>query len=55
MTFRFNDLASHGDNELPFDGLLGYEFLKTRLIDINFRIGEFYFWPGVVDTLAQNR
>ncbi len=46
MTFRFNDLAGHGDFEVPFDGLLGYEFLKTRPTAINFRARELTIWPA---------
>ena len=46
MTFRFNDLAAHNDNEMPMDGLLGYEFLKTRPTSINFRRRELMVWSG---------
>jgi hypothetical protein len=44
MTFRFNDLAGHGGQPVPFDGLLGYEFLKTRPTAINFRTGQLMLW-----------
>jgi len=45
MTFRFNDIASHNGNTMPMDGLLGYEFLKTRPTAINFRTRELLIWP----------
>lgn len=44
MTFRFNDIAAHSDKALPMDGLLGYEFLKTRPTAINFRRRELLVW-----------
>jgi len=44
MTFRFNDIAGHGGNAMPMDGLLGYEFLKTRPTSINFRRQELTVW-----------
>ncbi len=46
MTFRFNDMASHGGNPMPMDGLLGYEFLKTRPTAINFRTRQLMIWPA---------
>jgi len=46
MTFRFNDIASHNGNSLPMDGLLGYEFLKTRPTAINFRTRKLMIWPA---------
>jgi hypothetical protein len=46
MTFRFNDIAAHGGAPLPMDGLLGYEFLKTRPTAINFRKRELLVWGG---------
>ena len=45
MTFRFNDIAAHSGQTLPMDGLLGYEFLKTRPTAINFRRRELLLWP----------
>ncbi len=45
MTFRFNDLAAHGDHEIPIDGLLGYEFLQTQPVAINFRARQLLLWP----------
>ena len=45
MTFRFNDIAAHSGQTLPMDGLLGYEFLKTRPTAINFRRRELMVWP----------
>jgi predicted aspartyl protease len=45
MTFRFNDIASHNGNSMPMDGLLGYEFLKTRTTAINFRTRKLMIWP----------
>jgi len=44
MTFRFNDIAAHSGNAMPMDGLLGYEFLKTRPTAINFRRRELLVW-----------
>jgi hypothetical protein len=44
MTFRFNDIAAHSDKTMPIDGLLGYEFLKTRPTAINFRRRELLVW-----------
>jgi hypothetical protein len=44
MTFRFNDIAAHGGTPVPMDGLLGYEFLKTRPTAINFRKRELLVW-----------
>jgi len=44
MTFRFNDIAGHGGNTMPMDGLLGYEFLKSRPTSINFRRRELTVW-----------
>jgi hypothetical protein len=46
MTFRFNDIAAHGGKPVPMDGLLGYEFLKTRPTAINFRTRELLVWEG---------
>ena len=46
MEFRFNDMAAHGGKTLPMDGLLGYEFLKTRPTSINFRRRELLVWPA---------
>jgi hypothetical protein len=46
MTFRFNDMASHGGSPMPMDGLLGYEFLKTRPTAINYRTRELMIWPA---------
>jgi predicted aspartyl protease len=46
MTFRFNDIASHNGKPMPMDGLLGYEFLKTRPTAINFRTRELLIWPA---------
>ena len=46
MTFRSNDIAAHSGNALPMDGLLGYEFLKTRPTAINFRTRELLVWSG---------
>jgi hypothetical protein len=46
MTFRFNDIASHDGNPMPMDGLLGYEFLKTRPTAINFRARQLMIWPA---------
>jgi len=45
MTFRFNDIAAHSGQTIPMDGLLGYEFLKTRPTAINFRSRELLIWP----------
>lgn len=45
MTFRFNDIAAHSGKTIPMDGLLGYEFLKTRPTAINFRRRELLVWP----------
>jgi hypothetical protein len=45
ITFRFNDIAAHDDEQLPMDGLLGYEFLKTRPTAINFRTRQLLIWP----------
>ena len=47
MTFRFNDIASHGGNPMPMDGLLGYEFLKTRPTAINYRTRQLMIWPAI--------
>lgn len=44
LTFRFNDIAAHNGNSIPMDGLLGYEFLKTRPTAINFRTRELLVW-----------
>ena len=44
MTFRFNDLAIHGDSPVPLDGLLGYEFLQSQPIAINFRSRQLLLW-----------
>jgi hypothetical protein len=46
MRFRFNDMASHDGKPIPMDGLLGYEFLKTRPTAINFRTQELMIWPA---------
>ncbi len=46
MTFRFNDIAAHNGKPVPMDGLLGYEFLKTRPTAINFRTRELLVWEG---------
>ena len=46
MTFRFNDIAGHNGSAMPMDGLLGYEFLKTRPTSINFRRRELMVWSG---------
>jgi len=48
MTFRFNDMAAHNGNTMPFDGLLGYEFLMTRPTAINFRARQLLIWPRSV-------
>ncbi|MEE8301865.1 MAG: pepsin/retropepsin-like aspartic protease family protein [Candidatus Tectomicrobia bacterium] len=45
MTFRFNDIAAHDGRPLPLDGLLGYEFLKTKPTAINFRARQLLIWP----------
>ena len=44
LEFRFNDIAAHGDQPLPMDGLLGYNFLRTRTTAINFRTQELLIW-----------
>ncbi|MFT6099028.1 MAG: hypothetical protein ACJAYF_001571 [Arenicella sp.] len=44
MTFRFNHIAAHHGKRMPMDGLLGYEFLKTRPTAINFRTRELMIW-----------
>ena len=44
LTFRFNDIAAHTGKSLPMDGLLGYEFLKTRPTAINFRTRQLLVW-----------
>ena len=44
LTFRFNDIAAHSGNSIPMDGLLGYEFLKTRPTAINFRTRQLLVW-----------
>jgi hypothetical protein len=41
---RFNDIAAHADKAMPMDGLLGYQFLKTRPTAINFRRRELLVW-----------
>jgi predicted aspartyl protease len=45
MTFRFNDLAAHGDRPMPLDGLLGYQFLQSQPVAINFRSRQLILWP----------
>ncbi len=30
MTFRFNDIGGNSGHTMPFDGLLGYDFLASR-------------------------
>jgi hypothetical protein len=44
LTFRFNDIAAHAGKSLPMDGLLGYEFLKTRPTAINFHTRQLLVW-----------
>jgi len=44
LTFRFNDIAAHSGKSMPFDGLLGYEFLKTRPTALNFRTRRLLVW-----------
>lgn len=45
MTFRFNDLVLHGDRQVSIDGLLGFEFLQTQPVAINFRSRQLFLWP----------
>lgn len=46
LTFRFNDIAAYSGDSVPMDGLLGYEFLKTRPTAINFRTRQLLVWSG---------
>ncbi len=45
MTFHFNDIATHDGSAMPFEGLLGYEFLMRRPTAINFRARQLLVWP----------
>ena len=45
MTYRFNDLAAHHGQAMPFDGLLGYEFLQNRPTALNLRKQQIMVWP----------
>ncbi len=46
MTFRFNDIGGNSGHTMPFDGLLGYEFLASRPTAINFRARQLKLWPA---------
>jgi hypothetical protein len=45
MTFRFNNIGGNSGHSMPFDGLLGYEFLASRPTAINFRARQLTLWP----------